>query len=462
VIRPSISRAAGWLIAISTLAAGARGAIADDGNGLPAVPDDGDARSPLRITCDYPLVDAPFNASGWGVDELAWPSMAQALGATKCVYELGHEGIQYGIRELTERSLWQKLGVAAFDLLMPGRPFGTTWMHEEWHRSILTLRGIDSYNEVYDFKFFGGVASLSHVRDADLAALKRDHNPDLVRLAAAGIESDHELNVALEKDEFYRGTTVYNRVLLWLNAANGVAYVGSSLVDKIDDIEREGHQAEHTEEDKDILGHDVTSWVYDLFRPDDAYADRGVHPGGAGVDRYIGRGDLAADERRYLKLQAGLALINFVDPFLFGRSSFTTGDVRWNATLRHHLTPFGAAIDANVFLASRAMGNLFLVAHSYYNKLRPFFGVEGQLFDRELGVGLRLSARAMVWQQPRDQAFRTRSASLGGLASARLAMRLAHRHYATVEVEAKSAGWVAGNPYLDATISTRGGLELHF
>lgn len=449
MIRPSISRAAGWLISTSILVASAPSAIADDG-----------APAPLRFTCDYPLVDAPFDTGGWGSADLAWPSMAQSLGATKCIYELGHAGIQYGIRELADRPLWQKLAVAAFDLLMPGRPFGTTWLHEEWHRSILTLRGIASHNEVYDFEL-RSVVRISHVRDADLAALKRDHNADLVRLAAAGIESDHELNLALEKDEFFRGTTVYNRVLMWLEAINGVAYVGSSLLGTIDDLEREGHESEHTEAEKDILGHDVSSWVYDLFRPDEPYADRGVHPG-AGVDRYISRADLRAEERRYLKVQAGLALLNFADPFLFGRRGFTTRGVRWNATLRHHLTSFGAAVDANLFLASRATGNLFLVAHSYYNKLRPFFGLEGQLLDHELGPGLRLSARAMVWQQPRDQAFRTRSAALGGLASARLGIRIASRHYATLEAEAKSAGWVAGNPYLDATVAMRLGVELGF
>lgn len=440
------------LIAFSILTAGAGVAIADDG----------EARAPLRLTCDYPVLDAPFNTGGWNVTEVAWPSMPQALGATSCVYQLGHMAIQHGIRQLTPRPLWQKLGVAAFDLLMPGRPFGTAWLHEEWHRSLLTLRGIDSYNEVYDLKFFGGVVAISHVRDADLAVLKRDHNPDLVRLAAAGIESDHELTTALEKDEFFRGTTVYNRVLLWLQAINGVAYVGSTLLDQIDDLEREGHASEHTEDDKDILGHDVTSWVYDLFRPDEAYGDRGVHPNGAGVDRYIRRGELTTDERRYLQLQAGLALLNFVDPFLFGRGAFTAGGVRWNATLRHYLTPFGAAIDSNLYVASPATGNLLLTVHSYYNKLRPFVGLEGQFLDRSLGDRFRVSSRAMVWQQPRDQAFRTTRGSLGGLASARLAMRLAPRHHATLEVAAKSAGWVAGNPYLDANVSMRLGVELGF
>lgn len=455
---PPRRRAGHLLLAIATLTAGARAARADDGPPGAAA----HAPTPLRLTCDYPVLDLPFNAGGGDGDQLAWPSMAQAVGATACVYQLGHKGIQLGIRQLTPRPLWQRLGVATFDLLMPGRPLGTAWMHEEWHRTILSLRGIASHNQVYDLAFFGGVVSVSRVADADLAALKRDHNPDLVRLAAAGIESYHELDTALEKDEFFRGTTVDNRVLLWLDVLGGIAYVGSSLLDQVDDLEREGHRAEHTEHDKDILGHDVTSWVYDLFRPDEAYADRGVHPGGAGVDRYIGSGDLNAEERRYLKLHSGLALLNLVDPFLFGRGAFTRGDVRWNATLRHHLTSFGGAADLHLFLASRTTGNLFLAVHAYHNKLRPFVGLEAQLLDRELGHGLRLSSRAMLWQQPRDQAFRTRAGALGGLASARLATALGHRHHATVELEAKSAGWVAGSPYLDASVAMRLGLELGF
>lgn len=420
------------------------------------------AEDPLRLTCDPVVADLPFNAGGWDGDELEWPSMPESLTLSKCLYQLGHKGIQRGLREVAERPLWGQLGVVAFDLLMPGRPGGTAWSHEEWHRAVLSVRDIDSYNQIYDLRFFGGgIVAVTDVRDADLAALKRDHNPDLVRLAAAGIESYHELDLALEKDEFFRDTTVYNRFLLWLNAVNGVAYVGSSLLDSVDNIEREGHETEDSEDDKDILGHDVTSWVYDLHRPDEPYADRGAHPNGAGVDRYISRGDLSDAEKRYLKIQAGLALLNFVDPFLFGKTAFTTGDVRWNATLRHHLTSFGAAIDGNLFLEAPRLGRAFFTLHSYYNKERPYVGLEAQVIDRPVGP-LRLTARAMLWEQPRDQAFRTTAGTFGGLVGARAAVSVTGWFRPTVEVEAKSAGWVAGNPYLDAVVGARVGFEATF
>lgn len=419
----------------------------------------------FRITCDYPIVDAPFNLGGWGHRELEWPSMAQSLSLTKCVYQLGHKGIQAGISSFAEAPIWQKLGVAVFDLAMPGRPLGSAWLHEEWHRSVMSVRGIDSYNEVYDFELFGGTIRVSHVTDADLANLKRDHNPDLVRLAAAGVESSYELNLALEKDEFFRGTTVYNRVLLWLDYLAGAGYVASSLIDTPDQFEREA-ESERSEQEKDFVGHDVTGWAYDLFRPDEPYAARGVHPAGAGVERYIGRADLPPGARRYLALQSGLSLLNFVDPFLFGQTYFEASiggrEVRWNATLRHHLTSFGSAIDVNVFSKSSFAGNLFLVLHSYYNAERPYFGLEAQILDHAVARVLFVSTRAMLWQQPRDHVFRTTSGTFGGLVSTKAAVRIAPWFRQYLEVEAKSDGWVAGNPYLDAALSTRVGVESTF
>ncbi len=428
--------------------------------------DENDEDRTLRITCEYPLVDLPFNAGGWTFRAIEWPSMAQSLSLTKCIYQLGHKGIQAGIRALVDRPIWQKLGVAAFDLLMPGRPLGTAWLHEEWHRSVMTVRGVDSYNEVYDFKLFTGILRVSHVRDAELAALKRDHNPDLVRLTAAGVESSYEMNLALEKDELFRRTTVYNRVLLWLNAIQGAAYVASSQINTPDQFEEESYATEHTEEVKDFVGHDITGWAYDLFRPDEPYASRGIHPGGAGVDRYISRSDLTSGERRYLALQSGLSLLNFVDPFLFGKTYFRASvderEIRWNATIRHHLTSFGNSIDANVFLASTPIGDAFFAVHGYTNANRPFFGIEGQLVDRPLGNLLLWSPRVMIWQQPRAQAFRTSSGTFGGLVGSRLSAPVAPWFRPYVEIEAKSAGWVAANPYLDAVFTTRAGVASTF
>ncbi len=427
-----------------------------------AAPEDDDDE-PLRIECEYALVDVPFNAGGWGAGSLEWPSMGQAQSLSKCVYQLGHLGIQEGIGLLADPPIWGQLGVVVFDLLMPGRPFGIGWNHEEWHRAVMTVRGIDSYNEVWDFEGFGGILKVSHVTDADLAALKRDHNPDLVRLAAAGIESHYELNTALERDAFFRGTNVFNTFLLWLDAVEGSAYMFSSLGSTPDDFEQESYETELTEEDKDFVGHDVTSWAYDLFRSDQAYEDRGTHPGGAGVDRSISRDDLTDAQRRYVTLQAGLSLLNFVDPFLLGVTDFTTPiageDVRWNATLRHHLTSFGNAVDVNLFLSSGVLGNVFFVLHTYYNYERPYVGLEAQVLDRPLTDWLHLSSRLMLWEQPDDQAFRTTGGSFGGLAGARLAWRLAPWFRPNLEVEAKTTGWVAGNPYLDEVFSARLGFE---
>jgi hypothetical protein len=65
-------------------------------------------------------------------------------------------------------------------------PPGEAWLHEEWHRAVLSHCGIASYNDTYKFRLFGGVVNVSHVRDEDLERLKREHPAEFVRLAAAG------------------------------------------------------------------------------------------------------------------------------------------------------------------------------------------------------------------------------------------------------------------------------------
>jgi len=63
---------------------------------------------------------------------------------------------------------------------------------------------------------------------------------------------------------------------------------------------------------RDFVGMDFTSWVYDLFRPNEPYTNRGIHPSGVGIKRYIKTSDLTKEEQSYLKLQGFLSLFNFI------------------------------------------------------------------------------------------------------------------------------------------------------
>src|SRR5207245_4339015 len=176
----------------------------------------------------------------------------------------------------------------------------------------------------------------------------------------------------------------------------------------------------------DFTVHYFTACVYDLFRPDQPYAARGMHPSGVGLRRYIRESDLTDAERAYLHRQGRLAVLNLLDPNLIGLS----GD-RFSAVAAHVLTPFGYTIDLDAFIRPR----LFIALHDYRNHERNFPGIDATLLDQ---------IRVALWQQPAHELFRDRGGRLGGLVSVRV-----HRWNMFAEVEATSAGGVAGNVQLD-------------
>jgi hypothetical protein len=106
--------------------------------------------------------------------------------------------------------------------------------------------------------------------------------------------------------------------------------------------------------------------------------------------------------------------------------------------------------------------NLAVTLHGYANGERVFPGVEGELADVPLTLGGRsfqLTPRVGLWLQPDGQRFRTSDADAGGLAALRVRSALSRRVGAFAEMEAKTAGWVAGVPYLDRNVTLRVGLS---
>src|SRR6185503_15319227 len=91
---------------------------------------------------------------------------------------------------------------------------------------------------------------------------------------------------------------------------------------------------------RDFTGLDPDGWVYDLFRPDEPYAARGIHPSGVGIDRYRSESDFTPRERRYLRRQARLSWLNLLNPQLIGLYGFDVGrlnglPVTVNASAQH-------------------------------------------------------------------------------------------------------------------------------
>lgn len=420
------------------------------------------AAPPSSFEWNVPVLDYPYNRDA----ATAWPSMQQSLHLTKDFYQVVHRELQ---DRLTGHPTAAVVTTIAFDVLSTWLPLGEAWQHEEWHRAVMGNRDMRSYNGIYDFDWFSETIPVSHVDDEDLVHLKQEHPQDLVRLHAAGFEAQNELNFLLEQDMFFLNTRTFDAAVLWLNYANNWGYIDTCASREADRITQDILREEGPDvSERDFTGLDCTAWVYDLFRPSEPYEARGTHPSGVGIDRYIQWSDLTAQEQDYLDRQARLSLVNFVNPFLFAQRRFAMknpwsgDDLYWNATLRHHLTSFGYNLDANVFVQSQ-QSSVLLIWHQYFNHDESFPGIEARVLRRIWmagGKALPISARVALWQQPRNGAFRTTQADNGGLAAVKIAYPFTRQWQGYIEVEAKTAGWVAGNVYLDDNVSARLGVTL--
>ena len=410
---------------------------------------------------DFTLFDAPYNFE----HGLRVPSMQQSLDLSTAAYDGMHLGIEalFG-----ERRRLGRTAVVLADILTTLEvplPLTSVWVHEEFHRAAMGRRGVDSHNDVYDFNVGADWIAVSHVEDAELARLKRDHPAEWVRVNVAGLEGELLLVRDLERRRFFGQSKAWHLPLYWLTKAGTIGYVMSGTWDDTDaDTDEANIQDGSDVERRDFTGHDFLGWVYDLHRPDEPYEARGMHPSGVGVNRYRKQGDLTSEEFDYLKRMGRLQWLNLADPFLFGiNDGFRLqGDTRIAVGLSHYLTSFGHSIDTNL-LARRRTVNLAVTLHAYNNGRRTFPGVDATLVDRPvtmLGRGWQISPRVAVWSQPERQRFDDEQGRLGGLVAVRVRTALTRRIGAFVDVEAKSAGWVAGTLHLDRNASLRLGLTL--
>ncbi|HUQ83021.1 MAG TPA: hypothetical protein VM076_17850 [Gemmatimonadaceae bacterium] len=412
---------------------------------------------------DFTIVDAPYNFA----EGLRGPSMRQALDLSIATYDVGHASVE---RAFGKHRRLAKTAITLLDMattLEVALPLTSVWVHEEFHRTIMGRRGVNSFDDVYRLDPDATWIAVSHVKDDDIVRLKRDHPAEWIRTQSAGIEGELVLVRELERRRFFGQSRAWHLPLYWLTKLGTMGYVASGDWSDADtDVDESNRSDGANVERRDFTGHDFLGWVYDLYRPNEPYAARGVHPSGVGIDRYVKRSDLTDEERRYLRRQGRLHLLNLVDPFLvglYGGVAIGGGDspTRINAGLAHFLTSFGHTVDANVLVRRRDM-NLAVTLHGYANGERVFPGVEGELVDVPVTLGghaLQLTPRVGLWLQPEGQRFRTSDADAGGLAALRVRTLLSRRLGAFAELEAKTAGWVAGVPYLDRNVALRLGLS---
>lgn len=425
--------------------------------------------APLLIP--VPLTDLPYGLRG-GFES---PSMRQTLlwnaGATQWADQtIGW--LWEGVRPAGWRAVGTYASLGVFNILSVYLPLGDGWMHEEWHRAVMTQYGISSYNGIYHWNIGAETVSVDHVADRDLAELKDRHPADFTRLMEAGLEGETESVRLMRRNNFFLGRrSDYDAVNWWATGLNGTLYIYICSGKDFDADLEKANRNETAESQRDFTGLDFRAWVYDMRHPDEAYAagPRGrVHPSGQGFDRYLLYSDLTADERGYLRLQAGLSLLNLVSPQMIGRdwlpgaSPWDGGGILWNFGLAHHLTPFGYDVGGDI-LVRRGKWSWAFSAQGFVNGEMALPGLGGELFRYPLLAGRRqlyLTCGASAWLQPEDQLYRTTSVLPGGSARVEAALPLRSYFELYAEADAKTAGWVPGNVYLGAAAQGRAGFQI--
>jgi hypothetical protein len=425
--------------------------------------------APLLIS--VPLSDLPYGLSG-GFES---PSMRQSLLWHAGASQLGTQSIVWlwdGMRPGIGQSIGTWASLVAFNYLSIYMPLGGAWLHEEWHRAVLTRRGKASYDGVYHWDIGGEMIAVDHVSDADLVDLKARHPADFARLMSAGLEAETESSRLMRRNNFFLGhRSGYDAIEWWSAGLNGTLYLYACASEELDGELKSANLREPRQSQRDFTGLDFRAWVHDMRHPEEAYADspRGrPHPLGNGFDRYLLYSDLSPGEVSYLKLQTGLSLLNFVSPqfigrdWLPGKNPWTGEGFLWNFGLTHHLAPFGYSVGGD-YLVRRGKWSLAFTAQGFVNGETVLPGLGAEVFRYPVSVGttpVYVTCGATAWMQPEDQSYRTSTPEAGGAVKVGAAVPLRWSLEIFGEADAKTPGFMAGNVYLDAAVQARAGLQL--
>jgi hypothetical protein len=451
----------------------------------------GNAVNSPTLVFELPLLDLPYQfdaaktVNGGTVTFGSFfrgyenPSMQLSLSTAADLYS----GLHYGIGRLFNsnsladygfgKKLLFKITLGAVDLVTFWSPGFLGWEHEEFHRAVMSRFHVNSFNGMNNFPIGSNLVSVSRVRDEDLIRFKQESPPDFIRMQVAGSEGEYQLMERLRRNQFFYDQDLDNYGLYYLAVFNSIGYVKMcsipSIADKSTD---EANAEEKTIEARDFTGLDFLGWTYDLFRPNEPYADRGIHPSGVGINRYIKTTDLTGEEFSYLQKQGNLQLLNLISPSLipswvsdfdFNRILLSATGLTGTLAFHNYLTSFGNDICCTIFLRDQIHKFIFGI-HSSQNYRNFFPSLEAQLIDWEKPLFshiLYISPRILVGVQPLNQGFRTSKSAFLGLAECKLELAPFSGSAISpfVELSAKSKGWVAGNEYLDRNFCFSCGIE---
>ena len=434
------------------------------------------------LKLDLALIDIPYQIDagktvnngkltfGSFLKGYANPSMAQSLSLTTDLYSSAHFGIDklFKVQKKyldTKYKFFHISSLFISDFVLTYAPGGDGWLHEEYHRAVMTRYHVNSFDDMNTFPIGADMVSVNHIIDEDLVRFKRESPYDFIRMHVAGIEGEYLLIDKLQANNFFYHQNISHEILYLLITTNSISYVSASSIPEFVDIDTdEMNNKEIGILDRDFTGYDFSAWAYDLFNPNEPYENRGIHPSGTGIDRYIKTTDLSSDALKYLKKKGKQQWLNIISPMLFWKKSIhLKNDYYFNFAVRHFLTSFGDDISLNVFLQTRNSNLIFRYHHANnYNKNFP--SIEAELFEKPFGfleLDFLLSPRIIAGFQPKNQSFFTEESEFLGYAGCRIDW-VSNWVHPWVELSAKTDGWIAGNEFLNNNFSVKIGLSTRF
>jgi hypothetical protein len=442
------------------------------------------------IKLDFPLIDAPYigyasKTVGNGETSLgaifkgyANPSMQQSLAITTDVYTAVHYGIQKGLAKSKRINKlpngWLKRYLKGSihnlaDLALVYSPLGEGWLHEEYHRSAMSVAHVNSFNDMNKFPIGASTVAVSHVSDADLVRFKEIDPKGFIRMQVAGIEGQYLFADKLQKNNFFYRQNLPFETQYILTTVNSALYVLLCSAPDFSAVETDAMNKKEADiKVRDFTGLDFNGWAYDLFRPDEPYEARGIHPLGNGIDRYRTTRHLSPDQLSYLNRQGKLQFLNFLSPMMFGVRSIRIGKTGWNGNfaVRHLLTSFGNDISLHVYLMNKSY-RAAVTYHRYRNFEKGFSALEGSMIDMPVKLSgrskLLFTPRVLAGVQPANQDFMTSKSDYIGLIGTRIDLVSSTSKWNPyIDFDEKTSGWVAGNEFLGPRFAGRFGMALRF
>jgi len=416
-----------------------------------------------RLYLNIPIMDLPYQVTvvketGNGWNAFYNQSMASSLELSEDLHVASH----YAIRKICKERQYSRLAIYAWDFPSMYLPFGTGWTHEEYHRAVMGLRGVSSFDEIWKMQLFASTVSVSHETDEGMERLHDFYIKDFIRMNAAGLEGQSHLNQRLQRNDFFYHRYMMNELTMWMNVINNYFYLDGCADPETDEMVNEMNEEETQVKQRDFTGMDLSAWAYELFHPGVAYAQRGTHPSGVGTNRYITYDMIGEEGVAYLKKQSRREWLNALSPMMIGIRRiplFQTKAGQWygNFAGRHYLTHYGDDISVDLMLETPKL-NFIVAPHIYSNYVKSFPGMEFAIEDKRfMNDRIRLSATTQLWSQPEE--FSSTKGKFGGLISADVSYAFSRRWEAYAQLTGKTDGWVAGNVYLDKNLSLRGGLR---